>query len=283
MPKQLIIISKHFAKQSGARMLSEALQAKRWRNKKPPELRIRNKYNNKNSVILNWGYNNPQNYIIPLTINLNPNYKVANAVNKLITLRMLKEHKIPTLEFYESLQALKAAKIKPETKIFCRTLLTGSKGDGIVLKQIEDNDIPNCNLYTINFPKTHEYRVHVFNGKVIDVAQKKTMGEEKRNNHNIKEINRLVRNLNNGWFYSKELTEYDETISELAVKAIKTLGLDFGAVDVLAKWSRPEEILGGKRIFKNAVVCEVNTAPGLQAESTLAAYVKAIKEYLNAV
>ena len=55
------------------------------------------------------------------------------------------------------------------------------------------------------------------------------------------------------------------SISEQAIKAVETLGLDFGAVDLILHNDTP-------------YVLEVNTAPGLQVDNRLEAYVRAFKE-----
>jgi predicted ATP-grasp superfamily ATP-dependent carboligase len=75
-----------------------------------------------------------------------------------------------------------------------------------------------------------------------------------------------VQSHDNGWVFC-QAGEVDFAVQDLAMNAIKALGLDFGAVDVI--------IRRGK-----AYILEVNSAPGLEGR-TLQAYVEAIKEYLN--
>jgi hypothetical protein len=90
--------------------------------------------------------------------------------------------------------------------------------------------------------KFEEYRVHVFRGEVIRV-QRKRRKRGVENDPNIWSENR-------GWV----LVECESPFSwldHLAKKAIESLGLDFGAVDIVrSKW-------GG--LF----VLEVNTGPGI--------------------
>ena len=62
-------------------------------------------------------------------------------------------------------------------------------------------------------------------------------------------------------------------LNELALGALTALGLDFGAVDILACLGK--EI---PRRLSKAVICEVNTSPGLECTQTIKAYVDAIKE-----
>jgi hypothetical protein len=65
-------------------------------------------------------------------------------------------------------------------------------------------------------------------------------------------------------------------IEKVAVAAVVALGLDFGAVDILAKY--PKGDLTRSPVL---AVCEVNTAPGLANETTLQAYTKAITDYYH--
>ena len=97
------------------------------------------------------------------------------------------------------------------------------------------------------YPKTTEYRVHIAHGKVLIVQQKLqtsvTNGE----------------NWSHGNGYSFEVVgwkQYRKDIVDLAVKTIEVLGLDFGAVDIMA------DPLDSS--LPKAVVCEVNTSPRLE-------------------
>lgn len=266
------IVANHRFRESGAYKLKERLQCYLLKPEKLVKASL-----SLAPIIFNWGssryptwldatkkptfFNNPEN--------------VRNAINKLMCLRILKEQKVPCLDFYTDKKEAARAAFEKSAKIFCRTRLTASGGDGIVIQNYDEN-LVDAPLYTINFPKTHEYRIHVAFGKIIDIAQKKTMGEEKRKENQVETINNLIRNHTNGWFYSKEDLLLSDTITNLAMDAIKALNLDYGAVDILAIWAK-----GDIRKCKKAVVCEINTAPGLAAESTLQAYEKAFKEQIH--
>jgi len=88
---------------------------------------------------------------------------------------------------------------------------------------------------------------------------------------------KVVRSHDNGWIFAHNNlhlpAEADATMREAAIGAVRSLGLDFGAVDILARFK-------GNRL-EACAVCEVNTAPGVENTKTLDAYVKAITEVYN--
>lgn len=109
--------------------------------------------------------------------------------------------------------------------------------------------------------KKNEYRVHVFNGSVIDITQKK-----KRKGVTV---DTKIRNYHNGWVYCRDDVYIPEGIELLAIRTIKALNLHFGAVDII--WNE---------LQNKCYVLEVNTAPGLTG-TTLERYADAIKERLS--
>lgn len=126
--------------------------------------------------------------------------------------------------------------------VFARTT-GGQGGAGIVI--VRPNDpLPDRPLYTQYVKKKKEFRVHVVNGSVIDVQQKK-----KRNGV---EASSLIRNLENGWIFAHEDVVEPDGLRELGIRAVAAVGLDFGAVDII--WNERAN---------QSYVLEVNTAPGL--------------------
>lgn len=137
-----------------------------------------------------------------------------------------------------------------------RTSLTGSGGQGIRVVRRGDTfgDAP---LYVRYIPKRVEYRLHVVNGQVIFIQQKM----RERDNEQTPD-QKLIRNYDNGWvFCPKELDALGEDVKEQAIRAVMSLGLTFGAVDLLL--GRDDGL---------AYVLEVNTAPGLSSPTLLEAY-----------
>jgi hypothetical protein len=141
--------------------------------------------------------------------------------------------------------------------VVCRTLIRASEGRGIVVADTPDSVVP-APLYTKYFKKKKEFRVHVFNGQVIDIAEKR-----KRKNHADQRDSR-VRNLANGYVFCREGLVEPDGIRDLAVRATKALGYNLGAVDVAFN-----------ERHNRMVVLEVNANPGLQG-TTLEHYANAI-------
>lgn len=88
----------------------------------------------------------------------------------------------------------------------------------------------------------HEYRVHIFRGKSLRISEKKFDGVDSNN--------RPV-------YTTIKPTGNVEYVRRAAKKAVEALGLDFGAVDILA--SDDERQDDNKLVY----VLEVNAAPGL--------------------
>lgn len=214
-----------------------------------------------NKVVINWGSTEP-----PIDIGhsvLNYPYHVAEAVNKLVALDRLKDNEVRVPRFTNNKEvAASWWEDDPDTVVFCRTLLRSSGGKGIVIAE-SPLDLVDAPLYTKRVRKSDEYRVHVFNNVVIDVAHKRL----RRGLVNDNNRNAFVRNFDNGWIHAHENVNCPEAAKEMALKAIKALGLHFGAVDIgVTKKGLP-------------FVFEVNTAPGLENQQTINAYINAINNY----
>jgi glutathione synthase/RimK-type ligase-like ATP-grasp enzyme len=216
-------------------------------------------------TVINWGCSklNPGNYHL-----LNKPEAVRCAIDKVSTLKTLAEANIAVPYFstnqYDILIDLLHGNFEA---IYCRTLIRSKKGNGIVIARTPEELVP-AKLYTRAFPTTHEFRVHVFMGEAIDYVQKK-----KRRNA---DADLMIRNHDRGWVFAHDNIIVRKKIKELAVNAVEALGLHFGAVDVLARFNPP---VNGKWQLQEAVVCEVNTAPGLSNTKTLEAYVNCFNNY----
>lgn len=237
-------------------------------------------------TIINYGVGSLPKYASELSVRgaevLNPPAAVAAAVNKKVALHAI-SREVPTPVFTEKYEdAMRWFNEDHRVRaVFGRTKLTGSGGEGIVVfnnadeifRYVRNADNPSVKLFTLGMPKNKEFRVHVVNGKVIDYAQKRRMGEEKLAELGLTEANRHIRNHDNGWVFCKSSAQIFPEIEDGAIRAVAALGLDFGAVDILA-------IVRDKRLIRYQV-CEVNTAPSLSAPSTLEAYKQAFSEILE--
>lgn len=249
----------------GARILSQACKGRRVGVKKVIEK------DHKKLLVVNWGSSERPPWLYGRM--LNKPEAVSVAVHKTACLEVLTKHKVPCLEYTTDQKVAKAWGEKE--RVIARTILTGHSGNGIVVVE-PGQEIPSARLFTRYYPKTHEFRVHVFGGKVIDFAQKKSRQDAV--------VNRTVRTHDNGWVYAHEeivLTPADRDAIEVScTNAIKHLGLDFGAVDVLARLRQKPDKEGNRRLL-DFRIAEVNTAPGLENTVTINAYSTAIKEISN--
>lgn len=211
-----------------------------------------------NHFTINWGCSKPPNFVYNRETSLNFSENIGKAINKLETFKLLKLHNIPHPEWTTDYKLAKTW----EGAIVGRSNLTGFGGKGIILCDSDTiNEYNNCLLFVKYQKKKNEYRVHVFNGSVIDITQKK-----KRKGVSV---NTKIRNYQNGWVYCRDAVYIPEGIELLAIRTIKALNLHFGAVDII--WNE---------LQNKCYVLEVNTAPGLTG-TTLKRYADAIKERLS--
>ena len=190
---------------------------------------------------------------------LNNTEAVAKASNKLRFFEAVSEA-VSVPPFTTSKEVAKEWAAAGKT-VICRTLLNGHSGAGIVLAD-KPEDVVKAPLYTEYVPKKEEYRVHVFNGEIIHFSRKARKKEVPD-----KEVNWKVRNHGNGFIFQHENFELPIDCAVQSLKAIKEIGLDFGAVDVI--WNDKQQ---------KAYVLEVNTAPGIEGV-TLERYVEAITKW----
>lgn len=148
--------------------------------------------------------------------------------------------------------------------LLARTLIKSTNGRGIIEFEKSDGEYPRAPLYTEYIPKKAEYRVHVFNGEVIDVQQKR-----KRRDFDAESRNTRIKNVHNGYTYCRDGITHDPRFRQLAIDACSALGYFYGAVDII--YNEKQD-----RYF----VIEVNSRPGLMG-TTLNNYCEAIINVFN--
>jgi glutathione synthase/RimK-type ligase-like ATP-grasp enzyme len=141
--------------------------------------------------------------------------------------------------------------------VVCRTVLNGHSGKGIVIAETVD-ELVDAPLYTKYIKKKSEWRVHIFNGQVIDI-------QRKVRNNDVEEVNWRVRNHANGFIYQRNNLAPPDCVLKAAVGAMNLTLLDFGAVDVIYN-----------EHYDKAYVLEINCAPGLEG-TTVERYVEAFR------
>jgi len=197
---------------------------------------------------------------------LNKPQAIGQASNKLTAFRAMKEAGVSIPEFTTDPEVARTWIFEEKATVVSRYKLQGHSGDGIAVHS--DYDVflrqQRAPLYVKYIKKQDEYRVHVFDGKVIDVQQKR-----KKREVNNDEVDYQVRNHANGWVYCRDNLNYPPSILSDATSAVAALGLDFGGVDII--WNEHQQ---------KSYVLECNTAVGLSG-TTLNKYVNAIKEYIG--
>jgi hypothetical protein len=208
-------------------------------------------------VVITWGnHERPEWWNYEVFWTLNSPGTVSIARNKLLTFNKLKEADVSIPQFTTK-RSVANEWIGSGVTVLERHSLTGSRGNGIVLSQ--GHEVSEAPLYVYYIPKKAEYRVHVFKEEVIDVQQKRKSKSYEGT------VDTKIRNHGNGWVFCRDNVSPNPAVTSSAVAAIKALGLDFGAVDVI--WNEKQQ---------KAYVLEVNTAPGLEG-TTLEKYVNAFK------
>lgn len=239
---------------ASAKALAEALGVKRIKEKGSKFKGAAHK------LIINWGCSKLPAELLKCRV-LNSPESVSKASCKLASFKAMREAGVVVPSFTTERQEVTALLEKGKT-IVARTILRGHSGAGIVVID-PGQEVVAAPLYVEYVPKKEEYRIHVFNGEVVDIqrkARKKDVPDD--------QVNWKVRNLANGFIFARgedALGNVPQDVLDQAVKAVASLGLDFGAADV---------IYNDKQ--KKAYVLEVNTAPGLSG-STLDGYVERLK------
>jgi len=218
-------------------------------------------------VVLNYGRSSHAPWMRDDVRIINRPEAVAVASNKLLTLLALEDKGVPHVEFTTE-PLIAETWVLDGHRVFCRTILRGKKGNGIVIARNVD-ELVDAPLYTKDYPKDREFRVHVFNNEVIDYVQKK-----RRNNAlHAGAVNEDIRNHGRGWIFAHNNIYRSKLVRNVGLSAVSAVGLDFGAVDILAT------VVGNKVV--EAVVCEVNSAPGMSSPTTFNAYVNALSDYVG--
>lgn len=237
------------------------------------------KAHNNNSVMVNWGRSKGQNLYGNI---INNPFAVKNCVRKDKTYSILDISNVPIPAFAFS-KEVGFSYIK-EGGCVIRHVVDGKGGEGVEVVLNNDKyksllDFPDAPLYTKFYNKTHEIRLHVYHGEILQIVEKKRIGKAKREDQGIV-LNEHVRNHSNGWALVKNdvtpILSEDRTLKVQAVRAIQRIGLTFGAVDMMVRLDKDcREVL-------DCAIAEVNTAPGIEG-STLELYVDRMANHINSL
>jgi hypothetical protein len=200
-------------------------------------------------------------YKVLRTTKVNPKrkqLKYGNSVDKLQQYQWFKQQGLSALEFTTD-QSQACEWLNQDKTVFGRKLLNSSCGKGIVVMAgCADTAFVPCPVYTLYKKKKREFRVHVFQGVVVSVTEKK------RKAGWTDQRDTKIRNLANGYVFCQEVTNEPEGLRELALKAAAVVQSDFKGVDI-----------GFNEKNNDLFVIEVNSAPGITG-SNINKYVQGI-------
>lgn len=170
---------------------------------------------------------------------LNPD--ITNATNKRVMRELFREHDVPMPRLYTHHEAhnkaLEGANLigRPDTHSKGRGLWRVNSNASFV-RALQGTRRKKAATHFMEYVEhDREYRCHVFLGKSIRISEKRYLDDTKKEYTTAKPQHKMC------------------NVRNAAKQALEALGLDFGAVDIIAKGDNNE----------NVWVLEVNAAPGL--------------------
>lgn len=239
-----------------AKALAEAMKVKRYDTRKYEGEEL--------ETVINWG---SQSSIIKAKTLLNKPSCVKVCSDKVKFFSAVKD-KVRIPAYTESLEeALEFIK-KGETVLGRKR--RGYGGTDIVFYEDDPDVFAMSDFFSVYKKKKDEYRVHVIGDKII-LVQKKSLRltDDEGNPVNKDDIDFRIRNHANGFIFKRNDIDPPKDVLDQAFAAVKAVGLDFGAVDVIYN-----------NYERQAYVLEVNTAPGLEG-TTVFDYAKAMNELIG--
>lgn len=133
-------------------------------------------------------------------------------------------------------------------QILCRTMLQGQEGHGIIIADTPEQ-VVDAKVYVEYREKNREYRVNLFEGKVVNVREKlKKIGYVPPEHADPR-----IRNIVGGYVYCIPKRLVPDCVLETAIKAAKITDSDIVGVDVAYNSKTQQEF-----------ILEVNSAPSLE-------------------
>ena len=227
------------------------------------------KYKEKDGdIIINWGHSTYEPKGKARILN-HPEAiaRVSNKKRFFRTIDDIPEEHRPSVPPWTTDKQVVRGWVQDGKTVFARTKLTGHSGQGIVVLTPDDftalDGIANNTLFTQYVKKRHEYRVHFFGGEIVDTQRKARRTD-------VENPNWLIRSFDNGFVFARnDGHELPEVVRNECMKLINALDLDFGAIDV-----------GYNQLRNEAVIYEVNTAPGVEG-TTAEIYARKVDEYVK--
>ena len=245
------------APSDGAKLLSEALEVRRVSPENVGKSGAR--------TIINWGCSSFSARDNQRVFNLPAAVSVSS--DKRRTFEHLRDGGVRIPQFTFGNPA--SLRTKRGDIILARIAPNASQGKGIAIVR-DGQPYPPAPLYVKYIKKLREYRVHVAFGQAILVVEKRA-----RRGYEQSKDDALFRNHGDAWVFCERDLNCDidgtrDALEEEAVKAIRAVGLHFGAADVVKSRDTGEYF-----------VLETNSKPGIASISTLMAYRNAFQQRLR--
>jgi glutathione synthase/RimK-type ligase-like ATP-grasp enzyme len=179
-------------------------------------------------------------------------------VDKIQQYAYFAERGLPALQFTTNRMEAREWAAQGEV-VVCRTLTRSEEGKGIILAETPEQVVA-APVYTLYRKKKREYRVHVFQGKIVAILEKR----KKKGFEGQRETK--IRNTANGYVFCSVDVVIPSGMEELAQAAALVTKSDFAGVD-----------LGYNEKLDQLFIIEVNSAPGMEG-STVVKYANTILE-----
>lgn len=211
-------------------------------------------------TVINWGASELPQQVHNSKV-LNSQEAVRCAGNKLTFFKRLSVDNGPNLVPWTTDKTAAQSWLDKGSIAVVRTLLSSHSGRGIIIVE-PGQTLPDASLYTKYVPKDSEWRIHIFNGEVIDV-------QRKIRDPNREPTNWKVRSHESGFIYIRNTIDCPDGVFTQARLAYNLSGLMFGAFDVIFNKKQ-----------NKAFILEGNTACGLEG-ATVEIYDNAFKKLLR--
>jgi len=225
--------------------------------------RRREKYNSYEDVLIRYGVITYSAYDKRFLRVFNRAISIANNINKLKSLFILRRNGIRTVPFWTRFEDI-------PNNVFpiLGRRISHSRGTDIrVIKRREYN--PHKDFYTQLIDNWREYRCHIMFNNCVRLSMK-----SKKSNSEYSEGEKFhptIRSFHRGWKVNDHFEhniDVENEVIKLCKKALKSMGLDFGAVDIIVSTDYTPYIL------------EVNTSPHLNKFGRQI-YAKEFREFLE--
>lgn len=222
-------------------------------------------------VVINWGSSELPPHVTGAGTILNPPDLVRKVSVKSLSLELLEELEIPHIEWTTD-AGVASGWLEDGYLVVVRETERGHGGTGIlILDPTMDDEVPEgAPLYTRYFPKKSEWRVHVSSAGDVFYVQRKVL--DGAINPKSNDVNWKVRNRRNGFIFQRYNNEVPAKVVQIgAALAGKLREITGGAPAII----NADVLYNEKKDL--AVVCELNSAPGLDNTSA-EIYANKIKE-----